>query len=241
MNMTMYVLLNADVIGPSIHSMASFDSYLPNSRSDNAAGYLGKFSGFTVGGTYSTGRDAAGPAGPSATNCAGKCAGDPVACRQYTMMLAYDSAQFGVGRIVRRDARRHRRVGAADEPAATPTRTISSTGTPNSVRQDRWRLDSAIRRRRRTPVRHLFSRGYVLCDPGVIIRCSGVRNLQRETSNSTLLVGRVNYLLSKRTMVYTSVGYMMNSSRGTARLRRVERSAPAQNQLGVMVGIQQRF
>ena len=51
MNMTMYALTNADVIGPSIHSIASFDPYLPNSRSDNAVGYLEKFRGVTLGGT----------------------------------------------------------------------------------------------------------------------------------------------------------------------------------------------
>ena len=96
MNMTLYTLANADVIGPSVHAMADFDSYLPNARSDNAIGYMGTFHGFTLGGTYSFGRDAAGPAGPSATNCAGQVPGDIVACRQYTAMIAYDSASYGL-------------------------------------------------------------------------------------------------------------------------------------------------
>ena len=59
MNMSMIVLTNADVIGPSIHSMADFDSYLPNARSGNAIGYKGTFHGVTLGATYSFGRDAA--------------------------------------------------------------------------------------------------------------------------------------------------------------------------------------
>lgn len=52
-NMTTYALLSTDIIGPSIHSLYVFDSYLANARSDNAVGYLGKFAGVTVGGTYS--------------------------------------------------------------------------------------------------------------------------------------------------------------------------------------------
>jgi predicted porin len=96
MNMSMYALQNAYVIGPSLHSMAVFDSYLPNARSDNAVGYMGKFGGFTAGGTYSFGRDAAGPTGPAATNCPGQVPGNILACRQYTALLAYDATHYGV-------------------------------------------------------------------------------------------------------------------------------------------------
>ncbi|WP_416104532.1 porin, partial [Enterococcus faecium] len=75
LNMTYISQLKTDVMGPNIFAIGSIDPYLPNARSDNAIGYLGNFSGFTVGATYSFGRDAAGPAGPAATNCAGEVAG----------------------------------------------------------------------------------------------------------------------------------------------------------------------
>ncbi|MGF6571971.1 putative porin [Paraburkholderia sp. GAS333] len=242
MNMSMYVLTNADVIGPSIHSMASFDSYLPNARSDNAAGYMGKFSGFTVGGTYSTGRDAAGPAGPSATNCGGNVAGDFVACRQYTMMLAYDASQFGVAASY--DVMRGGTGASAplSNPAYTDTRTIvDGYATFGSAK-----VGGGWIRRNTSAAVHSQSDIYFLgatyhATPALSFDAQALRYLLRETSDSTLFVARANYLLSKRTMVYTSVGYMTNSSRGAAAVAAGGTVGTGENQLGVMAGIQQRF
>lgn len=62
-NMTFYVTGNADVIGPSIFSLASIDPYIANARSDSAVGYMGKFSGVTLGATYSFGRDGSAAGG----------------------------------------------------------------------------------------------------------------------------------------------------------------------------------
>src|SRR5450830_224496 len=56
-NMTYIAMLKTDVMGPNIFAIGSIDSYLPNARSDNSIGYLGSFSNFTVGATYSFGRD----------------------------------------------------------------------------------------------------------------------------------------------------------------------------------------
>lgn len=242
MNMSMYVLLNADVIGPSIHSMASFDSYLPNARSDNAAGYLGKFNGFTVGGTYSTGRDAAGPAGPSATNCAGNVAGDPVACRQYTMMLAYDAPQFGAAASY--DVMRGGTGASAplSSAAYTDTRTIVDA----YAKFGSAKVGGGWIRRNTSAAAHSQSDLYFLgasyyATPALSFDAQALRYLLRETSDSTLFVGRVNYLLSKRTTVYTSVGYVTNSSRGAAAVAAGGSVGAGQNQLGVMAGIQQRF
>jgi predicted porin len=242
MNMSMYVLLNADVIGPSIHSMASFDSYLPNARSDNAAGYLGKFNGVTVGGTYSTGRDAAGPAGPSATNCGGNVAGDPVACRQYTMMLAYDASQFGVAASY--DVMRGG-VGASaplSNPGYTDTRTIVDAYAIFGPAK----IGGGWIRRNTSAAVHSQSDIYFVgatyhASPALSFDTQVLRYLLRETSSSTLFVGRVNYLLSKRTTVYTSIGFMENSSRGAAAVAAGGSVGVGQNQLGVMAGIQQRF
>ncbi|MFM0057798.1 porin [Paraburkholderia phytofirmans] len=242
MNMSMYVLLNADVIGPSIHSMASFDSYLPNARSDNAVGYLGKFDGFTVGGTYSTGRDAAGPAGPSATNCAGNVAGDPVACRQYTMMVAYDAPQFGVAASY--DVMRGGTGASAplSNPADTDTRTIVDA----YAKFGPAKIGGGWIRRNTSATAHSQSDIYFLgatyyATPALSFDAQALRYLLRETSDSTLFVGRVNYQLSKRTLVYTSVGYITNSSRGAAAVAAGGSVVTGENQLGVMAGIQQRF
>src|SRR5450830_69727 len=95
-NMTYLSTAKSDVLGPNIFALSSIDGYLPNARSDNAIGYLGSFSGVTVGATYSFGRDASAAGGPAATNCAGEVAGDSKACRQMTALLGYDNKAFGV-------------------------------------------------------------------------------------------------------------------------------------------------
>lgn len=242
MNMSMYVLLNADVIGPSIHSMASFDGYLPNARSDNAAGYLGKFDRFTVGGTYSTGRDAAGPAGPSATDCGGNVAGDFVACRQYTMLLAYDAPHFGMAASY--DVMRGGFGASAplSNPADTDTRSIVDA----YVQSGSLKVGGGWERRNTAAATHTQSDLFFLgasyyATPLLSFDVQALRYLLRGTSDATLWITRANYLLSKRTTVYTSVGYIQNSSRGADPVAAGGTVGVGQSQLGVMAGIQQRF
>ncbi|AIO34760.1 gram-negative porin family protein [Burkholderia cenocepacia] len=246
MNMTMLVLANADVIGPSIHSMADFDSYLPNARSDNAIGYKGTFHGVTLGTTYSFGRDAAGPAGPSATGCAGQVAGDFVACRQYTAMIAYDTSQFGLA--ASHDVMR----GGAG--ALAPLNGSGYTDTRDIVAAYvKWgpaRLGAGWIRRNLAAARHLqsdivFAGGTYYATPALAFDVQGVRYLQRgereSGTNGTLVVGRANYFLSKRTTVYTSVGYLFNSAQAANPVAAGGTVGLGMNQLGVMAGIQQKF
>ena len=247
MNMTMYALLNADVIGPSVHSMADFDAYLPNSRSDNAIGYMGKFRGLTLGGTYSFGRDAAGPAGPSATHCAGQVPGDIVACRQYTAMLAYDSAHFGLAASY--DVARGGMGASA--PLSNPAYTDTHNIVDGYIIYGSAKIGVGWIRRNTAAASHLqsdifFAGGTWYITPFLSLDAQGVRYLQRGEggkgdTNSTLLIGRVNYFLSKRTTVYTSVGYMLNSAQAANAVSAGGTVVTGMNQVGVMAGIQQRF
>jgi predicted porin len=94
--MLFWSLLDADVLGPHLHGMGSLDSYVPNARADNSVAYRGTFSGFTLGATYSLGRDVAnaGPS-PSGTNCAGESATDKKACREWSALVKYDAPAWG--------------------------------------------------------------------------------------------------------------------------------------------------
>ncbi|NIE68279.1 porin [Burkholderia sp. Ax-1719] len=242
MNMSMYALFNADVIGPSIHSMASFDSYLPNARSDNAVGYMGKFHGVTLGGTYSFGRDAAGPAGPSATNCAGQLPGDAVACRQYTMMLAYDNAWGGAA------ASYDVMYGGpgASAPLVSSADVDKRTIVDAYVKYGPAKLGGGWIRRNTSAAEHaqsdIFFLGatwYVV--PTFSLDAQTVRYILREHSNSTLLIARANYFISKRTTLYASLGYMMNSAQAANAVAAAGTVTTGANQLGAMMGIQQRF
>lgn len=247
MNMTMYALSNADIIGPSIHSLSNLDPYLPNARSDNAVGYMGKFHGVTVGGTYSFGRDAAGPAGPSATNCGGQVPGNFLACKQYTALLAYDSTSFGVAASY--DLMR----GGAG--ASAPLNNSAYTDAHNIV--DGYVIVGPVKfgagwiRHNQSATTHLqtdifFGGATYYMTPALSFDGQAVRYLQRVSgglndANSTLLVARANYLLSKRTTVYSSFGYMFNSAKAANSVAAGGAVGAGMNQAGVMVGLQQRF
>jgi predicted porin len=94
-------LLDADIMGPGLYSSGSLDSYIPNARTDNALAYQGRFGGFTLGATYSFGRDTvnAGPS-PAGTNCAGENPNDSKACRQWSVLAKYDSPRFGLAAAI---------------------------------------------------------------------------------------------------------------------------------------------
>jgi predicted porin len=246
MNMTMYALNDADVIGPSIHSMGVLDAYLANARSDNAIGYRGTFRGLTIGGTYSFGRDAAGPAGPSATNCAGQVPGDFIACRQYTAMIAYASASFGVA--LSYDVARGGAGALAplNSPAYTDTRNIID----GYVKWGAAKFGAGWVRRNTAATSHsqsdlFFAGGTFLVSPSIAFDLQGIRYLQRSPgvtgTNSTLLVGRANYFLSARTSVYTSVGYIFNSAHAANPVAAGGTVDTGVGQFGIMAGIQQRF
>lgn len=69
--MLFWSVLDPDILGPAVYGLGSLDNYVPNTRTDNAISYKGKFAGLTIGGTYSFGRDTvnAGPS-PAGTNTA---------------------------------------------------------------------------------------------------------------------------------------------------------------------------
>jgi predicted porin len=242
MNMTLYALTDADVIGPSNHSLAVFDTYLPNARSDNAIGYMGTWRGFTLGGTYSFGRDAAGPAGPSATNCAGQVPGDFIACRQYTALLAYTSDRFGV--TASYDVMRGGTGASAplSSSADTDTRTIID----GFARFGAVKLGAGWIRRNTSSSVHsqsdiFFAGGSYLFTPALTFDAQAVRYILRTRSDATLLVGRATYAFSKRTSVYSSIGYIFNSSKSAVPVSAGGSVGTGKDQVGAMVGMQQRF
>lgn len=95
-NMIFWANLDADILGPNLHGNSSLDSYFPNARADNALAYKGTFAGWTLGATYSFGRDTVN-AGPSiaGANCPGESATDSQACRAWSLMAKYDTPTWG--------------------------------------------------------------------------------------------------------------------------------------------------
>lgn len=102
-NMLMRGSLQADFMGPNAYGLGTLDSYIPNTRMDNAITYLGNFSGVKVGLAYSRGRDTVNggtPANgtPAASNC-GVDYTNQSGCTAYGAMLGYDASNWGVAAV----------------------------------------------------------------------------------------------------------------------------------------------
>jgi predicted porin len=242
-NMTMYALLAADVIGPAVHSMYVFDTYLPNARSDNAVGYMGTFSGVTIGATYSFGRDAAGPAGPSATNCPGQVAGNFLACKQYTAMIAYLGPNFGAAASY--DRMRGNQGASAPLTSSDYTDSHSVIDAyfklPNLKVGGGW-IHRTLSAGAASTLYNLYFLGITYRPITVLALDAQVdKYIQPGVTSSTELVARANYSLSKSTLVYTSLGYMLQGQNGKTSVAAGGTVETGANQLGVMLGMRHTF
>jgi predicted porin len=242
-NMTYIAGLKADIMGPNIYGNGSIDAYLPNARSDNAIGYLGNFSGFTIGATYSLGRDASATGGPAATNCPGELAGNVKACRQWTALLGYDGKDFGMALAY---DLMHGGPGAA-APLGNADYTDRRITANGYAMFGRTKVGIGLENRRTealaTATSNLYFAGFShplslqwILD-GQVTRYQ-VNDTDRR---ATLAVARLNYKLSKRTTVYGSLGHIRNSASSAVSLDPGGTVGLGMNQTGLMTGVQHVF
>lgn len=246
-NMTALSMMKSDVMGPNVFALGSIDTYLPNARSDNAIGYLGSFSGLTVGATYSLGRDSAGTAGsrnPSAVFCGGETAGDATACRQVTALLAYDASSFGVSAAY--DTMKGG-TGAGDLPNSNlkDRRAILS----GYVMLGQTKLGAGIIDRKKDIVSANAEKSqlYFL---GVSHPFSSTLSFDAQVAQhkvkdtdkkSLLTTARLTYSLSKRTALYSTVGHITNSGNAAVAVDAGGFVQPGKNQTGFAAGIRHAF
>lgn len=239
-NMTI-LAVSSHVMGPALYSFGSLDSYIPNAINDNTVGYLGAFSGVTVGATYSLGRDVASSGGPAATNCPGETTGG--ACRQWTAVLKYDTAAFGAA--VSHDVMNggpgaaFGMVNASDRDRRT---VVSAWGKLGSTK-----LSAGVLLRDRQNAAPLKSSLVYL---GVSQPLTGALTLDaelshldiKETSNdSTMAVVRGVYALSKRTSVYAMLGHIENRGTAAVSVSAGGTVGAGMSQTGVMAGMRHTF
>lgn len=245
--MTFFSLLDADVLGASAHGLASLDSYLPNARADNALGYRGKWDGFSVGATYSTGRDTATAGNPGATNCAGESSTDARACREWSALLKYDAPTWGLA--VAQDVIRGGTGAFANlnSSALTDTR-VNLNGW---VRLGELKLGAGVLHRRNggnaaTPRSDIVYLGASQPVSPAITLDGQVAQLRYSDSPNKALqaVLRASYSLSQRTALYASLARLDNSgtlavsvSNGAAGGTPVAGGA----QTGLMLGMRHSF
>lgn len=245
LNMTYISFLKADIMGPNIHGMSNMDPYLPNARSDNAVGYLGKFADVTVGATYSTGRDGSAAGGPSATNCGGEIATDKQACRQVTALLAYDTAKFGM-------ATAYDKLNGG--PGAAGGLTSSAFNVKRISLNGYAMLGSAklgvgmIKRKTHTATdvaADLYYAGVSYPFGGNWVLDTQVARM--DVSNcgcsdvSNQLVARVSYNFSRRTTMYFSAGRINNDGAAAISIGAGDAVGVGMSQTGAMLGLRHSF
>lgn len=242
-NMTYIAGLKADIMGPNIYGNGSIDPYLPNARSDNAIGYLGSFSGVTVGATYSFGRDSSSAGGPAATNCGGEVAGNIQACRQITALLAYDRSEFGVAAAF---DKMNGGVGAA-APLTNSGYTDQRLTLNGYVMLGGAKVGAGLENRKiaaaanQTSNLYFIGVSYPFATQWVVDGQVSRYKIQDTDKVSTLSVLRLSYNLSKRTTLYTSLGYVNNAGTGAVALDPGSTVTAGTNQTGIMTGIRHSF
>lgn len=248
---TFWSLLDADVAGPLVFALGSLDPYLPNARVDNSLSYRGVFSGLTVAGTYSLGRDGANPTpnNPTGTNCPGTVNGDTKSCRAWSMMLKYDQPHWGVA--VSNDTLR----GGAGSWAAAGLTSSSLTDTrtivDGYVKLGGVKLGGGVIRRDNegsaaTPRSDLRFIGVNWPVTEAFSADAQISQLKfKDSANkANLFVLRGNYALSRRTSVYAALGQIDNS--GTLAIS-VSGGAPGsappagESQNGLAAGVRHAF
>ncbi|AET92278.1 outer membrane protein (porin) [Burkholderia sp. YI23] len=259
-SMTYLMDSDADILGPNIYGIASLDAYVPNARSDNTVGYKGMWKGFTLGATYSFGRDSAGTGNsPGQGTCAGSAPGQFTQCRQISAMLRYDSAVFGLAAAY--DEQRGGPNAAANFFNGNAPIPITNPGDKDVRLQANgwvkvqgarigagWIGRNVVTSSTTVPGAHsnLFYLGVSYpFTPSFVLDGEVFRIVNApQDARATMGVLRGTYLLSVRTAVYLQTAYLSNSARA-----RYSVSAggggttppPGQGQLGVMAGIRQSF
>jgi len=245
--MLSYAIRDANITGTNIYGSGSLDSYIPNARVDNSIGYLGRFGGFTVGATYSGGRDAvnAGPS-PGGTNCAGENPADSKRCREWSAMVKYNSPVWGAALAY--DALRGGPGAFAGLTSSdlTDTRLVAN----GYLQLGAWRLGAGLIRRDnegstvpRSDLLHVGA-AYQLSTSTRLDAELLRLDFKNSPNRATLATVRAQYALSKRTATYATLGHISND--GNLALS-VSAGQPGGNppagdsQMGMLVGIRHSF
>ncbi|MDR2243894.1 MAG: porin [Burkholderiales bacterium] len=248
---TFQAMIGADVIGPSAFSLASLDSYLPNSRVDNSVSYYGTFSGLTVGGVYSFGRDAS-PVG----NCGGEQGNS--ACNSWSALIKYNAAQWGIA-----GAYEEIRGGSGATPITVVPGAAGVAFNRSSDKDQRYHLNGYAKinqikigggwlyRNIATNARDLHTNLYYLgaSVPVQNITFDGQVSYMDNPSydsKAALFILRATYAFSKRTAAYISAGYINNRGNGPAysvscSSMAVHAPNPGQSQIGTLIGLRHAF
>ncbi len=233
-----------DTIGPNIHSVGSLDGYLANARLDNAIAYRGTFNGFTLGATYSLGRDTAGslPAG----GCAGESSTDKRACRDLSLALQYATDGWGLAL----SGERMNGGAGVGSPLPLSSQTDTRTQLSGFMKFNTVRVGGGYIHRKNegspTPTSgHLYAGITYYTGPITLDLQYTQIDFKNSGNDAAGIAARAMYSLSKRTATYVSLGHINNKGAATFTVDggslAGSNPAPGVDQTGVMVGLRHSF
>lgn len=219
--MLFYSLLDSDILGANLYGSGSLDAGIPNARHDNSVVWRKSLAGWSLGASYSWGRDVAN-AGPSAagTNCPGESASDARACRGWSLLAKYATPTWSIALADERQrgrtptgasdivfggltssAKIDRRLSIAGHLFFGPTKigggVIRRSNDGDAVKPDSelWYLGAA----------HPLTRELTLDGAWMTLRYKRV-----DGWDATLLALRCSYAFSHRTSAYLQGGHISN-------------------------------
>ncbi|NEX62972.1 porin [Noviherbaspirillum galbum] len=243
-NMIYLSSFDVDIFGPSQYGLGSLDAAIPNGRSDNSIAYKGTFNGFTVGATYSLGRDTSAAGGPAGTNCPGESATNSRECREWSTMLRYDAPSWGAvaayGRL-NGGPNASGGINSAD-------RSDSRLHVAGYAKFASWKVGGGVVARNNegsatTPRSNLYYVGAAYrLTPQVTIDGQLAKLDYRDSPNdSTQLLLRGIYDFSKRTSGYVAVGRINNGGTAAVALSAGGSVGAGLSQTGLITGIKHAF
>jgi predicted porin len=243
LNMSYLSTIKSDVLGPNLFAIGSIDPYLPNARSDNAIAYMGNFSGFVIGATWSFGRDASAAGGPAGTNCAGEVAGNARACRQYTTLFGYETKDWGLNTSY---DRMYGNTGAAGGLTSSNNTDVRTTVNGYLMLGATKIGGGVVDRETRAVTGLTESDLYYLgvshpIGQYTIDAQAARRDTRHSSADVNMLVARLTYNFSKRTAVYGAVGRMDNKGASAVALDAGGTVGAGLGQNGVMAGLRHTF
>lgn len=254
-------IFDADFIGPDVYGIASLDAWIASARSDNTVAYQKRYGPFTLGATYSFGRDASPTGGsntPGSGSCAGGIAGNNEACHEWSAMLKYDVASGGLA--VSYDRQNGGPGAASNFFNGTTPATLTGSGN----RDSRFLLDGYLNvggfklglvwlNRHVEPApgttpsitsnQYVVEAGYWVT-PAWYVDGLAQRTIDcQQDTRASMEVLRVTYSLSKRTAVYAQAAFLQNSAHAAYSVSGGGASTPGKgmNQFGTMWGVRHMF
>lgn len=239
-----YALYGSDYMGDNLFGVGSIDPYIPNDRADNSIGYRFTYGKFNYRAVYSFGRDVAATGGPAATNCPGELASDHKACTQLSMLGTYDGDGWGVAAAY--DKMRGG-PGIRFEDLNSSKNYDLRTTLNGYVNVFNGRIGIGWIGRKHesaTPYRQSISWVSLTQELAPLIHLDATLyrvNRHHSNDDAWFPAARLRYLLSARTNLYATAGYMDNQGASALSVDGQSPSVPGTAQLGIALGIRHNF